>query len=65
MHMVHQDHLDLELGQNILDITHIQVEEMISVKNQFQYTDQFVNLILIAHTREVTSVGYHKQFLKN
>ena len=29
LHMVHQDRLDQEKGLNILDITHIQVKELI------------------------------------
>ena len=37
LHMVHKDHLDQELGQNLLDITHIQVEGEIYVQNQNQY----------------------------
>ena len=48
--MVHQDNLDQELGQNLLGITHIQVEEVISVQNQLKYMYQFINMILIIHT---------------
>ena len=49
-------HLDQELGQNIFEITHIQVEEVISVQNQLKYMYQFINTILIIHTWGVTSV---------
>ena len=65
LHMVHLDHLDQMVGQNILHITHIQEKEVIFIKNQHQYIDQFINHILIFNTWEVTSVGYHKQFLKD
>ena len=65
IHMLHQDNLDQELGQNILNITHIQVEEVIFVQNQHQYMDQSINMILSSHTREVTSFSSHKQFLKD
>ena len=58
--MFHWDHLDQELGPNVLDITHIQVEEVISVQNQHQYMDQLINLNWIFHTREVISVVYHR-----
>ena len=34
------------------------------IKNQLQYTDQFINTIWIIHTWVVTSVGYHKKLLK-
>ena len=34
LHMVHQDHLDQELGQNLLVITHIQVEEVLYIQKQ-------------------------------
>ena len=30
---------------NIVDITHIQVEEVIYVQNQHQYMDQLINLV--------------------
>ena len=63
--MFHQDHLDQDLGKTVLYITHIQVEEVVSVQNQHQYKDQFMNMILIINTREVTSVVYHKNLLKN
>ena len=43
--MFHQDHLDQELGQNILDTKQIQLEEVITVQNEHQYMDQFINLI--------------------
>ena len=62
--MVYQDLLNQELGQNLLDRTHIEVEEVISVQTQHQYMDQFIKLILIMHTQEVTLVFYHKQLLK-
>ena len=39
-------------------------KEIFSVRNQHQFMDQFKNLILIFHNREVTSVGYHTQLLK-
>ena len=60
MHMVHQYNFDQELGHNLLDIIHIQAEEVISVQNQHQYMDQLTNMIWIFHTWEVTSVGYHE-----
>ena len=63
LHIVHRGHLDKELGQNILYIIHIHVEEVICILNQHQYMDQIINLILMLHTREVTSVCYHKQSL--
>ena len=63
LHMVHQDHLFQELGQNKFYITHIQVEEVISIQNQLQYTDQFINLIRVIHTQEITSAVYHRKFL--
>ena len=63
--MFHQDHVYQELGKTVFYITHIQVEEVVSVQNQHQYKDQFMNLILIINTREVTSVVYHKNLLKN
>ena len=65
MHMFNQDNLDQELGQNILVTTNIQVEEIISVQNQHQYMDQFITVILIVNTQEVTPIGYHMQLLKN
>ena len=65
MHMFNQDNLDQELGQNILVTTNIQVEEIISVQNQHQYMDQFITVILIVNTQEVTPIGYHRQLLKN
>ena len=34
--MFHQDNLDQDLGQNLLEIPHIQVEEVIYVKKQHQ-----------------------------
>ena len=37
LHMVHQDHLDPELGQHLLYITPIHEEEVISIQNQHQY----------------------------
>ena len=46
-------------------VTHIQSEELIYVQKQHQFMDQFTNIILIIHTPEVTSVGYHNQLLKN
>ena len=45
LHIVHRDHLDQEFVQDILDITHIQAEEVIYVKNQHQYMDPFINMI--------------------
>ena len=45
LHMVYQDLLNQELGQNLLDRTHIEVEEVISVQTQHQYMDQFIKLI--------------------
>ena len=45
LRIVCQDHLDQGLGQNILDITHMHTEELISLKNQHQYMEQFINLI--------------------
>ena len=47
IHMVHQNHVYQELGQNILYITPIQLEEAISVQSQYQYMDQFINMIWI------------------
>ena len=43
--MVHQDSFDQELGPNLLDITHIQAEEVVSIKKKDQYMDQIINLI--------------------
>ena len=43
--MFHQDHFDQKFGKNVLDITHIQVEEIFSIQNQQQYMDQFINMI--------------------
>ena len=43
LNLVHQDHLDEGMGQNVFDITHIQVEGETSVQNQHQYMDQFIN----------------------
>ena len=63
--MVHQDHLDQEKGQNILEIKNIQVEEVFFIQSQHQYMDQFINIILNIYTREVTSFGYHNKLLKN
>ena len=63
--MVHQYHSDKYFGKNLLDITHLQAEEVIYVQNQHQYIVQFRNLILIIHTIEVTSVAFHNQFLKD
>ena len=63
--MVRQEHLDKHQGLNMLDVTHIQEEELISVQNQHQFMDLFTNMICIGHTLEVTSVGYHKQLLKD
>ena len=62
MHLVHQDHLDEELGQNVLVITHLQVEGENTVQNQHQYMDQLINLNWFFCTQEVTSVGYHRHF---
>ena len=31
--MVHQDQLDQELGQDLLDVTRIQVEELFSIQD--------------------------------
>ena len=56
--MVHQDHLDQYLDENLLDITHIQVERAISFKNQHQYLDQLINMNLYFCNKEVTSVNY-------
>ena len=53
-----------ELEKNILEITHKQVEEVISVQNYHQFMDQLINLIWIFHNQEVTSVGYHEHFLR-
>ena len=39
MQVVHYGHLDKELGQNLLNIAHIQVEGEISTKNQHQFMD--------------------------
>ena len=39
------------VGQNLLEITYIKTEELIYIKNQHQYMDQFINLILIFHTQ--------------
>ena len=50
LHMVHHDHLDKYLGKNILNITPIQVKEVVYVQNQHQYTDHFTKMILIIHT---------------
>ena len=48
-----------------LYITNIHAEELIFFKQQDKYTEQFINMIWMIQTWEVTSVGYHKQFLKN
>ena len=39
MHIVHRGHLDKEIGQNVSDITHIQVETEISAP--FQWCQQY------------------------
>ena len=44
LHMVHQDHLDQEVGQHLLDITHKHVEREIYVQNQHQYMEQLINM---------------------
>ena len=49
LYIFHQDQLDQEFVQNILDITHIQVEEVILDKNQHQYMDHSMNIIFIFH----------------
>ena len=46
LHVVHQDHLYQELGQNILDIMHIRAEEEINAQNQHQYMDQLMKFDL-------------------
>ena len=38
-------HLDQELGHNILDIIHIQKEELICVQNQQQLINHFIDQI--------------------
>ena len=43
--MVHQDHLDQHLCPNLLEITHIKLEEVITDQKQHQYMDQNKNLI--------------------
>ena len=48
-------YLDLTLDPNYPD----EPEELISVQSQDQLMDHFTDMILIIHTREVTSVGYH------
>ena len=65
LHMVHQDHLDQEVGQNLLDITHKHVEREIYVQNQHQYMEQLINMNWFFHNQEFTSVGYQTQFLKD
>ena len=42
--LVHQDHFDQGLGQNLLSITPMNVEGANSVQNQHQYMDQFIDL---------------------
>ena len=42
--MVHQDHSDQESDQNLFNMTHIQVEEVIFSQNKHQYMDQLINL---------------------
>ena len=43
--MIHQDHLDQYKGPNILYITHIQAEEVITIQKQRHFMDQFTNLV--------------------
>ena len=54
--MVCQDNFNQEYGQYILNITHIQSEDLVSIQNQHQFVDHFTNIIWIIHTREVFSV---------
>ena len=46
MHIVHWGHLDIEIGQNVSDITHIQLEGEISAPFQwFQKYSLVMNYI--------------------
>ena len=43
LHLVCQDHLDIELSLNVFLVMPIKVEGGYSIQNQHQYTDQFIN----------------------
>ena len=47
---------------NLFAITYIQLEELISVKNQHQFMVQLRNQKLVFHTLKETSVDFHRQF---
>ena len=50
---------------NLFAITYIQLEELISVKNQHQFMVQLRNQKLVFHTLKETSVDFHRQFQTN
>ena len=51
MYMGYHNRLNQEFDENLLEITHIQAEEVIYVHNQHQYMEQLINLISIIHNR--------------
>ena len=63
--MVHQYNFDQEEDTHISDTTHIQPEEVITIKTQHQFMHHLTNQILMIHTQEVALVGYHKKLPKN
>ena len=45
LHMVHQDNFDREEGRNLLDITYIYAEEVISIQTQNRLMYYLTNML--------------------